>query len=132
MSAPEPMTEETLGFLARAGVSDARIAAMRETMEAAPEPKEIPDGKILVAHPGAVDADQYSRMTVLDEVAKGRKTYTTLYHRAPGYDAAGSMARWTNGGFGVRTDDGSGSYGGARFNTAEEAVARFNLWTSAP
>lgn len=122
------ITLETIEFLIRAGVQDTRITAMRAVMDAAPAPKAIPAGKILIANPGDVGTDEVSRMAVLEEAVKNGKTYQ-LYRRAPGYDLAGSMLRWTNGGWGVRIHNPNGTYGGAGFKTAEEAVERFNLWT---
>src|SRR5690348_7658146 len=99
-------------------------------MAAAPAAREIPAGKILLAEYGELNETNKAQVTILDTVEGDRKTYS-LIHSTPGFESAGSCARWTNGYYAVRIKQRDGSIGGRCFKTLHEAQAMLDKWVQA-
>ena len=76
---------------------------------------------------GQIPEDSHSRVTVLRRVTKGRTEYR-LVHSTPGYECAGSMARWTDERYAVNFDM-DGSIHGRSFLDEQAARDLFDKWT---
>lgn len=69
------------------------------------------------------DAERSTREVMASApLARSPRTNVDLARVSPGYEPAGSVARWTDGGWSVRYFDGA--YHGRRFRIENEADAR--------
>jgi len=102
-----------------------------EATQHEPQPREIPAGKILLADYGTYDKSECSIRTNLATGTKnGREC--TLYRNSPGFERAGSVARWTNGAYGVQFWMDNSTHG-RMFSLTDEGLAKarelFAAWT---
>jgi hypothetical protein len=89
-----------------------------------PAPRDIPAGKILITE--GPSGDQASIREVIksaycEHVAIRAKV--RLVWSSPGFEPAGSVARWTNGFWAVLWEDRSGSTQGRRYEATDEGEA---------
>ena len=95
-----------------------------------PEVKTIPSGKVLLAEYKDVNSENRALTTV---IRTGKGDYGRKYKlgfSTPGYECAGSVARWTNGYWFARCIHPDGTITGQRTNTEEEATVLFDKWTN--
>jgi hypothetical protein len=103
-----------------------------------PARREIPAGKILLADYG----DQNYEAAIIETIAEAFAPHPAinatvrLQRSSPGFEPAGSRARWTNGYFAVRWRDRGGATQGRRYPDdpagEAEARARFAALTALP
>ena len=106
-------------------------------MRNAPAPREIPTGKVLLAEYGSFAASERAIIeTIAAAHASRLRAAVSLLWSSPGFEVAGSVARWTNGYWAVRWTSVDGAIMGQRYpNNAEgegRARAHFQRLTSAP
>ncbi len=93
-----------------------------------PVRRDIPAGKILLADYGDRDYEAATLETIAEGFAPHPAINATvrLQWSSPGFEPAGSRARWTNGYFAVRWTDRGGATQGQRYpdDPAGEADAR--------
>ena len=92
-----------------------------------PAPREIPPGKILIAEWRDVGIHLRAIGRTIAEAPSARvRAVVRIVWSSPGYESAGSCARWTNGFWAVRWRDSSGAIQGRRYLPTEagEAEAR--------
>ena len=81
-----------------------------------PAPREIPQGKVLLAEYGGFHA---SKRAIVQTVASAHSTKiraaVSLVASSPGFEVAGSVARWTNRYFAVRWTNSDGAIMGQRY-----------------
>jgi hypothetical protein len=93
-------------------------------MTNAPEPREIPAGKVLLAEYAEVNESNSARTEVMASGKHARLGMEVkLIYSTPGFEPAGSCARWTNGYWAVRFQL-EGATHGQRYKPADEAEAR--------
>lgn len=73
--------------------------------------------------------EQFSKVTVLEQRAKGSRMYR-LTHHTPGFECAGSCARWAANEVWAVLFDMDGATHGRRFLKKEDAQALLDAWTS--
>jgi hypothetical protein len=95
-----------------------------------PEPREIPPGKILLAEYGTFDDDERAVRTIHEKRTHDGTEYT-LWSSSPGFETAGSVARWTNGYHACTWYDRSGARQGRHTKTLDEARQLLDRWTTA-
>ena len=78
---------------------------------------------------GNVTDENRSRRTILEDCVGSDGRRYALVHRTPGYECAGSMARWTNESWAVETWI-DGTRHGQRFKNESEARALFDRWST--
>ena len=89
-----------------------------------PEPREIPAGKILLAEYRELNDSNRAVVTILDKgPADGKYNMLVLYASTPGFEPAGSVARWTNGAYGVRYYY-NGAFYGQRYKPDEVGLEK--------
>jgi len=93
-------------------------------MVTTPQPRDIPAGKILLAEYGDQDfIENRAQVNTLASAWSDQvRAKVRLEHSSPGYEMAGSCARWTNGWFAVRWLDGSATYGQRYKDDAEGEI----------
>jgi hypothetical protein len=101
--------------------------AANHSEPAEPAKREIPAGKVLLTED--VDDSNRARVSVLEERTAAGRTYR-LVRSSPGFEPAGSCARWTNGYFAIRFEVG-GAIHGRQFKTETEARALLETWARA-
>ena len=90
-----------------------------------PAQREIPEGKILTAEYGTFDTDERAVRECLDEAWSDIVRSTVLLvQSSPGFEPAGSVARWTNGYYAVWWDL-AGTIHGRRYHDEDAARAHF-------
>ena len=68
-----------------------------------PQPRDIPAGKILLAEYGTYPDSERSQVeTIAKAFAAAVRAEVALQFATPGFECAGSCARWTNGYWAVR------------------------------
>ena len=102
-----------------------------------PAPREIPQGKILLAEYGSFPASECAiAQTIASAHSTKIRAAVSLVWSSPGFEVAGSVARWTNGYFAVRWTNADGAIMGQRYRNdgAGEASARahFDRLTAIP
>ena len=102
-----------------------------------PAPREIPAGKVLLAEYGSFAASERAIVeTIAAAHASRLRAAVSLLWSSPGFEVAGSVARWTNGYWAIRWTSADGAIMGQRYpNNAEgeaQARAHFERLTSAP
>ena len=73
-------------------------------------------------------SDKFSKVTTLDSAVNGRREYS-LKHHTPGFECAGSMARWSGHEMWSVTFYMDGATHGRRFLNKGEAQDLFDKWT---
>lgn len=71
---------------------------------------------------------QFSKVTILDKASNERREYV-LSHHTPGFELAGSMARWNDHEVWSVTFESDGATHGRRFLNKGEAQDLFDKWT---
>ena len=82
-----------------------------------------------IAEYGTMSADQFSKVTRLDSRVHGRHDYR-LQHHTPGFECAGSMARYNGHEVWSVTFEAQGAIHGRRFLNEQEARNLFEVWTT--
>lgn len=89
-----------------------------------PAQREIPAGKILLAEYGSYGAaDRAQISNVIERFSKQVRATVCLMWSSPGFEPAGSVARWTNGFWAVRWHDGS-AYQGRRYSPTDDGETK--------
>ena len=78
---------------------------------------------------GTVTSDQFSKVTKLETGINGRREYT-LNHHTPGFECAGSMARYNGREVWSVQFYMDGATHGRRFLAEADARALFQKWTN--
>ena len=73
---------------------------------------------------------EFSKVTKLNSAVVGRREYT-LNHHTPGFECAGSMARWNNNEVWSVLFEMDGATHGRRFLKKEDAEELFKKWANA-
>jgi len=81
-----------------------------------------------IAEYGSVKSDEFSKITTLETGTNKRREYR-LAHHTPGWESAGSMARWNNNEVWSVTFEMGGAINGRRFLSFDEAQNLFDIWT---
>jgi len=100
-----------------------------------PAPRELPPGKVLIAEYGSFAASELAIVETIAEAPSSRLlAAVSLLWSSPGFEVAGSVARWTNGYWAVRWTRSDGAVMGQRYRNNEEgeihARAHFERLTS--
>ncbi len=94
----------------------------------APEMREIPAGKILLAECGDVDESTRAQTEIVERILVANRCYL-LVHSSPGFELAGSCMRWTNGYWAVRFM-ANDAWQGRQFKTEAEARSLLEVWVA--
>ena len=98
-----------------------------------PSPREIPAGKVMLSEYGPEIRSEMAVVELIDKKWSDRpgiKAFVKLEWSSPGWECAGSCARWTNGYWAVRYEDRNGCRQGRCMKSEDEARALFAKWTA--
>lgn len=98
----------------------------------APEPRDIPAGKILLAEYGELNESNRARVAVLaTKFSPIARADVRLIHYTAGFAEAGSAASWQNGGYRVNWQSSDGGIFGKRGLSEDFAREYFDALTDA-
>ncbi len=112
---------------------DPEAEQMRQDLKglsANPARRDIPPGKVLRAEYGTFPPEDRVQVEKLNSAWSPQvRAQVTLARVSPGWEMAGSAARWTNGYFGVSWNAPDGARHGRQYKTLEPAQAHFDKLT---
>ena len=95
-----------------------------------PARRDVPPGKILLAEYGSYPPEDRAQARVIAEGHSEKVRSTVkLVEVSPGWEMAGSVARWTNGYFAVWWWESSGTRHGQQYKDEAKAAAHFDRLT---